>query len=479
MLLIVPLHRKIEWKRPPVVTLLLILANILVFLAFQLDDDSEAEAAYQYYVDSGLAELEYGPALDYLERNGETELAREMRIAEDAEFPYWIISLQTNKAFMQALHSDRVISPGSEAYDEWKPKRERFDELYNAVTSVEYGLQPGDPSLTTLFTSMFLHAGFLHLFGNMVFLLAVGFLVEITMDWKTYLVGYLLAGIGGSLLYIALQSDSLVNGIGASGAIAGLMGAYTVLYGMRQVRFFYFIGVYFDYIKLPAIILLPLWLGDQLITMQLEPESNVNFIVHIGGLCSGALLGLLVRRYSPAFTLDHLEQDEKKEQLDKQLQRARQLMADMKPEAALPVLRRLRSDHPEVREVLTRSYECSRINPASDEYHSLASEIFSLTETDAATNALVQETFNEYLKLARPSTRMTSQLVCHLAKRFIRQKAVDEAERLVRIILAKKVACPERTKLVQGLSRLLHEQGRAEEGQRYQSLLPAAGAASE
>jgi hypothetical protein len=113
------------------------------------------------------------------------------------------------------------------------------------------------------------------------------------------------------------------------------------------------------------------------------------------------------------------------------------------------------------------------MNPASDEYHKLAHEIFSLTTTDAATDTLVLDTFKEYLKLAKPTTRMTPKLVCQLARRFIRQQAIDEAERLVRIILAKKLACPESRSLVHGLARLLHEQGRAEEGQRYLSLMPA------
>jgi len=472
MLLIVPLHKKIEWKHPPVVTLILILINVLVFLIFQLDDDHEAEVAINYYVDSGLAKLEYGPALNYIEEHGDYRFYQYMRDVGVDGPPHWMIALQGDKQYMRALHNDRIVTPQLQQYDEWKRKRQRFDELYNEITTVRYGLKAGAPSLTTLITSMFLHGGYLHLFGNMVFLLAVGFLVEITMNWKTYLSTYLLAGIGGSLLYIALKSNSLVNGIGASGAIAGLMGAYTVLYGLNKVRFFYFIGVYFDYISLPAIVLLPLWLGDQLLTMQLEPDSNVNFLVHIGGIVSGAVLAYGIKKYSLGFKAERVKEDGKKEKLEEDLESARRLMAELKPDRALQILRRLRSAMPENREVLTRSYDCSRINPSSDEYHELARAIFSLTPSDAATDTLVLETFNEYLKLAKPTTRMTPNLVCHLAQRFIRQKAIAESERLVRIILAKNLNCPQSRNLVQGFAKLLHEHGRAEEGQRYLSLVP-------
>ncbi len=471
-MMLIPVHSRINWKKPPLVTLLLIIANILVYTLFQIDDDAQAMEAVEYYQESGLAKLELEPAKRFAEKNSLYELSRLLYDAKVGDFPYWVMWLQTNAMYMRALHSDEIITPDNPGYDEWKKKRTKFDEKYESITFVEYGLRSGKPSVITLFTHMFLHAGFGHILGNMIFLFAVGFLVEVTMDRKSYLALYLLAGLGSAVFDIVMRSDSLVPGIGASGAIAGLMGAYTVLYGMTRIRFFYFIGVYFDYISLPALVLLPLWLGNEVVQQLLYSNSGINFLAHIGGLVSGALLALLVKRFLPSYSLEHIEIEKQQENQDQDLQRVRDLMSEFKPEKAIPILRRLYGKDPDNREVLVRFYECSKVNPASGEYHRMAHAIFSLADEDAATNLLLRETFNEYLRLARPRTKINASLVCRLAKRFIRQKDSAEAGRLVRIILAKKVACPERDMLLKGFIRLLEELGRQEEREQFIKLLP-------
>lgn len=473
-MLLIPLHKKVDWKRPPVITLLLILINCLIFFIFQLDDDEEQFQAIAYYQSSGLAKMELPAALGYAERAGDHELAQQLRYVSPGEFPDWVFVLQTDTDFMRALSRGEVITPEDENYTEWKEKRARFDELYESITYVGYGLRTAKPSFITLFSHMFLHGDFWHLFGNMIFLFAIGLLVEATIDSKTFFIAYLLAGLGSAAFDFIFRSGELVPGIGASGAIAGLMGAYTVLYGLRRIRFFYFIGVYFDYVRLPAIVLLPLWIGNELVQMVVNANSNVNFLAHVGGLCSGALIAWGIRKTVASYSVEHVEEDERREQFEVELQRARALLAAMKPAEAQPILRRLRNQQPGNREVLTSYYECCRMKPASDEYHQLAHAVFRLEDKDLATDALVRETFNDYLKLARPSTRMTPALACSLAHRFVRQQATDEAERLIRIILAKKLQCPEGKKLLHSFIRLLEQQGQHEARLRYMKLIPAA-----
>lgn len=472
-MMLIPVHSRINWKNPPLVTLLLIVVNVLVFTAFQLDDDDQVMAALKYYQTSGLAKQELEPAKEYAREHERYDLNGALYDVRKNDFPYWILRLQTDSAFMQALHRDEIITPDNPDYEKWKEKRTKFDKLYESITFVGYGLRTGKPSLVTLFSHMFLHAGFGHIFGNMIFLLAVGFLVEVTMDRKSYLALYLLAGLGSAGFYILMRGDSLVPGIGASGAIAGLMGAYTVLYGMTRIRFFYFIGIYFDYATMPALVLLPLWLGNELVQQLMYGNSGVNFLAHIGGLLSGALLAILIRRYLPSYSLAFIENEKRQEQDNTELEKVRALMAEFKPETALPILRRLFSRDPTNREVLVRYYECSRINPASDEYHAMAHAIFSLRDEDVATNLLVRDTFNEYLRLARPRTKMGASLICGLAKRFVKQKDSVEAERLIHIIVARNVTCQDRELLIKNYLRLLDEQGREKERERFFKLLPA------
>lgn len=475
-MMLIPTHSRINWKQPPLITLFLIVINILVFVTFQLDDDEQTMMALKYYQKSGLAKLELEPAKKYAEEHARYDLIGLLYEANTREFPYWVIPLQVDSKFMAALHSDNIIGPDDPDYTKWKEKRSHFDKLYESITYVGYGLRTGKVSIVTLFSNMFLHSGVMHLFGNMVFLLAVGFLVEITMDRKSYLALYLIAGLGSAGFYILMRGDSLMPGIGASGAIAGLMGAYTVLYGMTRIRFFYFIGVYFDHATMPALVLLPLWLGNEVVQQFIYAHSGINFLAHIGGLLSGAMLAFLIRRHLPSYNLDHIEKEQNQERAEKELQKVRELMSTFHPETALPILRRLYSQNPGNREILSRYYECSRINPASDEYHGMAHAIFALQDEDVATNLLLRDTFNEYLKLARPRTKISPALVCQLARRFIRQKDSAEAERLVRIIVAKKVACPEGEALLKGFIELLKEQGREEERERFVKLLPVSEA---
>ncbi len=471
-MLLIPVHDKVNWKHPPVITLLLVCVNVLIFLFYQLDDEQEMVAAATYYQESGLAQLELQPALEYARRTNNYELTTLLEGYQLDDPPEWIFALQLDADFMRALHNGEVISWKMAGFEEWLAKRQEFEQKLDAVTYIHYGLRTAEPTPVSLFSHMFLHGDFWHLFGNMVFLFAVGMLVEKTMDSKSYLIGYLLMGLGAASFDFIFRSDSLVPGIGASGAIAGLMGAYAVLYGLKKIRFFYFVGVYFDYVTLPAIVLLPLWITNELLQIALNKDSNVNFLAHVGGLCSGAVIALVIRHLTASFTMARVEQDESQNKLEGELQQVRELLLAFRHEEALPLLRRLRRDHPDHRELLVKHYSCSRLEPAADEYHALAHAIFALPESDPATDRLLQETFCEYMRMARPTTRMNAELVCRLARRFIRQKAVAEAERLVGVIAANRLPCPESERLLASFVRLLKEQGRGADGEKYAALLP-------
>jgi len=470
-MLLIPVHKKIDWKNAPVITILLILANVFIFLFFQLNDDEERAAALDYYQSSGLAKIELPQAIKFADEKGDDELSGMLGKVKPNDYPYWAYYLQTNAKYMRALHDGELITYKDPVFSEWLAKRQEFDRLYESITTVHYSLRTAQPTVVTMFSNMFLHGGFGHLIGNIIFLLAVGMLVEETLDRLSYLVLYLLAGLGSSAFDLVFNSGELIPHIGASGAISGLIGANAVLYGLKKIRFFYFIGVYFNYIRLPAFIFLPAWIIDQLIQIALEPDSGVNYMVHVGGAISGAVIGFVAKKTLPSFKQEKVEQVEKVDTFATELQQARNLINEFKPEAALAILRRLHREHPDNREVLTSCYKCSRIEPGSEEYHAFAHAIFSLSDSDPATDRLVADTFSEYLRLARPATRMNADIVCRLASRFVRSRAVAEAERLMGVILTRKLACAENNRLIQNFFVLLQEHGRNEEIQKYKRLL--------
>ena len=165
-----------------------------------------------------------------------------------------------------------------------------------------YGMIPQDivsgRHLWTLITSMFLHGGFFHIIGNLLYLWIFGDNVEDAFGHFWYLVVYLFTGIAGSLLQIVILPHSLVPTIGASGAISGIMGAYFVLFPRARVLTLIPIFFFIRLIYLPAPLLLGFWILFQVLSgCSSAPGTGggVAYFAHIGGFASGIILGLIVR----------------------------------------------------------------------------------------------------------------------------------------------------------------------------------------
>ncbi len=153
------------------------------------------------------------------------------------------------------------------------------------------------PNIITIFVSMFLHGGFLHIAGNMLYLWIFGDNVEDRLGHGRYLLFYFLCGIGAMLTHAFFNADSSVPAIGASGAIAGVLGAYLVLYPKQRVTtlipIFFFIMIR----EIPAIFLLGFWFVLQLFAgvgslgvSQGEVTGGVAYFAHIGGFVLGMIL---------------------------------------------------------------------------------------------------------------------------------------------------------------------------------------------
>jgi membrane associated rhomboid family serine protease len=142
----------------------------------------------------------------------------------------------------------------------------------------------------TLLTSLFLHGSFFHLFGNMLYLWIFGNNIEDFLGPFRYILFYLLSGLGASLIHIVFNSSSMIPMIGASGAIAGVLGAYFLLYpGARVLTI-----VFFWIIPVPAFFILGLWFVAQV--MNIGIGGGVAWFAHIGGFLIGiALIRIYVK----------------------------------------------------------------------------------------------------------------------------------------------------------------------------------------
>ena len=159
-----------------------------------------------------------------------------------------------------------------------------------------YGVVPADFSATTLVSSMFLHGSWSHVIGNMWYLWIFGDNVEDRVGHGRFIVFYLLCGVAAGLGQIAMDPSSMLPTIGASGAIAGVMGAYFVLYPNSRVLTLVFILFYVEIFELPALVLLGFWFLIQLfsagaiaVTSNTYSGGGVAFVAHVAGFIFGMI----------------------------------------------------------------------------------------------------------------------------------------------------------------------------------------------
>ena len=162
------------------------------------------------------------------------------------------------------------------------------------------GLPPSSPAepfphknvFLAIVVSMFLHGSWLHVLGNMLFLWIFGNNIEDRLGPVGYAVFYLVAGVVAAITHIATQANSTVPVVGASGAIAGVMGAYLVLFPKARVLTIIPLFIFLQFVYLPAWIVLIGWLILQFFT---NPNTGVAVAAHIGGFIFGAAVGLFLR----------------------------------------------------------------------------------------------------------------------------------------------------------------------------------------
>ena len=166
-----------------------------------------------------------------------------------------------------------------------------------------FGLVPAAFSWVTVFTSMFLHGGLLHVAGNVLYLWIFGDNVEDRMGHGRFLVFYLLCGVAAALAQTITAPDSIVPMVGASGAIAGVMGAYFVLYPKSRIVTLIPLFFFFQVIEVPAILFLGIWflmqflsgVGSIVTAVGGQPAGGVAVWAHVAGFVAG-ISGVIVFR---------------------------------------------------------------------------------------------------------------------------------------------------------------------------------------
>ena len=159
---------------------------------------------------------------------------------------------------------------------------------------------PSPDAYLTIFTSMFMHGGWLHIIGNMLFLWIFGNNIEDSVGHFRFIFFYLLCGIAAAAAQVAIAPDSTVPMIGASGAVSGVLGAYLLLFPRARILVLLPIWIFWRVFEVPAVLMLIFWFGIQLLSGLAVRGANVSggvaFWAHVGGFVAGVVLILFFKK---------------------------------------------------------------------------------------------------------------------------------------------------------------------------------------
>lgn len=292
-------HDRQVTKRLPLITLFLIFTNIVVFIY------TETIGAQQNMRKS----LALKSLIEFTEAHPEVKLGEQAR---DRIERLSSLELEEMEAYvhqekmLKALAGQKSEVPAAFGLGDRRVLEQESVRLSNAFVAAYddfYGYKLGfipafhKSSLLNYVSCMFLHGGFLHILGNMLFLFLAGIAMEDAWGRGFYSLFYLAAGGAATATHAFTAPDSKVYLVGASGAIAGLMGAFMVRYFKARIKFFYFVIFKAGTFKAPAYVMLPLWIALELKDTFLFSDSDqggVAFWAHIGGFFFGAVVGALV-----------------------------------------------------------------------------------------------------------------------------------------------------------------------------------------
>ena len=291
--MLIPLrHENMQGRRWPVITFGIIALNVIVFLGTHWTIDRQGP-------ELGVVKLH----LVLL-----SAMHPELKVPEKAQ--EFVTYIQTKNAAVWK----EAQSPNRDVIDVWDAKirmqedpealqqemdslGDRYAELDSASLLSKYAFIPAHPKLLGLVGANFLHAGWLHLIGNMWFLWLAGAILEDTWGRLIYPAFYLIAGVLAFQVHAMVNVGSFTPTIGASGAIAGLMGAFLVRFPTTKIEMGYLFFYRFYRFKMAAYWLLPLWLLSEVFYgSAFGQSSGVAHWAHVGGFAFGALIALAVQK---------------------------------------------------------------------------------------------------------------------------------------------------------------------------------------
>lgn len=326
-MIILPVEKRLKWSRAPYVLFGIVLVNIAIFFFYQMNDTGKHVEAFELYEKHELQKVEVPVYLDYLtlpENKEQRKIVEQQYLEslsngvdeEDQLIPpigqaYESMDLDPEDALMQMRnnHYARIVVPillqdsgfydyikaqpnkfdTVKAYDTWKTNREEVNELLDSSSVSQFALIPAEKNWFTFLSHQFMHGDFMHLAGNMFFLIVCGFAVEAAIGHFRFLLFYLISGVIGGAVHVFSESNSIIPLVGASGAISGVMAMYMGIFRLRKIEFFYWFYIFVGYFRAPALVILAIYMTTELVS-YFYFDDGVAYLAHIGGFIAGIVL---------------------------------------------------------------------------------------------------------------------------------------------------------------------------------------------
>ena len=333
-------HENMTARRWPVITLALIAINTLAFVATNsvtLQQQEAVEAAKHSMVAYATAHPELkldDRAAEVVKnaRRADPDLLKEFQLAPSTDTPAPDALFDGSE--IRQVKMDKLVR----AYE---------DAASNSILNT-YGFVPAHPNPLSYITANFLHGGWLHLIGNMWFLWLAGFVLEDAWGRALYAVVYLAAGAAALEFYALASPGSLIPTIGASGAVAALMGAFLVRFPKMKIEMAFFFNLRPYRFKAPAYTLLPLWLLMEVFSGALfGSSSGVAHWAHVGGFLFGMVAAVALRYTGLEQKANKQIEEEISWQADPQIAQATELYEQQQYDAAAEVLKTYLAVSPE------------------------------------------------------------------------------------------------------------------------------------
>jgi len=425
-MVIIPTEKHFEWSRAPVVLFVIVILNLLVFLLYQTGDQQKFVESATAYEAQELFEFEWPYFAEYLEQQNEDDTLQQFEALLEAEAYYEVyIGILARTDFYEYMLDNRHTLIAVEDAREWIDRRQPISDMINSVSSIRFGLIPNELNPFTFITYQFLHGDTMHLASNMFFLIVCGFAVEAAIGRWLFLSFYLVSGIVGGLLHALMDLSSTTSLVGASGSISGVMAMYLAVFRLKKIEFFYWVLVFVGYFRAPALVILPVFIGNELYQYFQHGDSNVAFMAHTGGfIAGGILIGAAYLLNKTTINQEYVEEDQAIDPVQEKLAKVYSNIEQFRFDSAAAKLQELIKEHGPVFEWRYLQYQLEK-NKQGAEFDALAIGIINTKKTSKEELAKVETVWKEQQQL---HTRLSTEEQISLAMRMATVRHINSAE---------------------------------------------------